>query len=131
MFFFCTIARDKRPQEIGIGRIDDFGNYKYRDLNIQVNEVDDQVEYLVWNAKGDTLITCDDRFNKFQKWALHIDSQRNLWVFSSDIGHSCWYYDSIGHFYNKHEFQGRIGKSEMSNDVYVTLSDFYPYSMDN
>ena len=105
------------------------GVYEYNGLSIHVSDQNDQVWYSVLNSKGDTLITKDRKFSTFQRWAIQLDQNMNIWILSSDIGHSYWRRNSSNEQYEKHEFFGKIHRDSIPDDVFKTLSNFYPYSV--
>jgi hypothetical protein len=110
------------------GAITNFGSYEYQGIKIEVASQNNSVEYYVQNSKGDTLIRNERKFSAFQRWALHFDQNLNLWVFSSDIGDSCWRRDSLTNKYIEYEYTGLINKDSIPKEVYETLSSFHPYS---
>jgi hypothetical protein len=122
--FSCVSTREN--WEGGI--ITDVGKYEHQDYTVYVNDPNFLIEYYMLNGKGDTVLSANHKFNTFQSWALHLDKELNLWVFSSDIGHSRWQRDSLSGRYKEHEYWGEIPLDSIPKDVYETLSKFYPYN---
>ena len=125
IIYSCESSTEHRNGRV----ITDTGVYKHNGLSIHVIDQNDQVLYTILDSKGDTLITKDRAFSMFQKWAIHIDQNMNVWVFSSDIGHSCWIKNHLNKRYEKHEFLGKINTDSIPDEVFNTLSNFYPYSV--
>ncbi len=128
LLLLLTITACKNNKQWSGGEINTAGNYKYGDLEIIVEKNDRAVDYSMLNLKGDTLVKSENRFSPFQRWALYLDDDKTLWVFSSDIGDICWKKDSVSHKYVKHEFLGLIPKDSIPADVFETLRKFYPYN---
>lgn len=132
LFFLLLGSTSCQPQHNWEGsRINKVGVYKNNHLKIIASELDYQIDYIVLDSKGVTLIISDNKFSSFQRWALHLDGDENLWVFSSDIGDACWKKDSVYGKYIKHEFTKLLSKDDLSPEVWYTLKEFHPYSSKN
>jgi len=123
MLMFCTNKPDSE-----CGSITKVGIYKCSSLRISVKKQNNSIEYYLMSSDGDTLVR-DGRFSPFHKWALQIDSNKNLWVLSSDVGNSCWILDSISKKYFKKEFNYIIPSDSVPLEIYSTLKLFHPYSV--
>jgi hypothetical protein len=110
------------------GRVTDVGDYNTGTLRVVVTEDNNSINYSMFDSDGNILVKSDRNFSSFQKWALHLDNAANLWVFSSDIGHSCWARDTVKKRYIKREFVGSMPIDSMQRDVYTTLKLFHPFS---
>jgi len=110
------------------GIITDDGVYENNGLKIIVTDHDHSIDYVVFDSKGGTLIKSDRKFSSFQRWALHLDRDQNLWVFSSDVGDACWKIEPTNKKYIKREFYGLISKDSIPGEVYNTLKHFHPYN---
>lgn len=108
------------------GRITKEGVYQTKEVKIVVGEHNYAVNYVMLSAKGDTLIAPSRTFSSVQRWAFHLDSDQSLWVFSSDIGHSCWRRNSSNGKYFQLEYLWPISKDSISADVYSTFKTFNP-----
>ncbi len=109
------------------GPITNKGEYIYNDNKITVYGKGHSLMYNMIDQYGDTLLQQDEQISMVHNWALHLDDEMNLWVLSSDIGHSCWERDSTTGEYSKHKFYGPIEKHSIPDDVFKTISLFYPY----
>src|SRR5688500_17973920 len=77
------------------GEVADYGTYCNNELKLKVSEEDNYLKYEVRNNEGAIVIKNDENISVVQRWALFLDKDKKLWVFSSDIGHSCWIRDSM------------------------------------
>ena len=127
LLLFPFAACNSQSQWVG-GKISKAGVYEYQGLQIIVTDFDHILEYYMLNVDGDTLVSTDQKFSSFQRWAIHLDKDKNLWVFSSDIGDACWERDPSSEQYAKREFIGLIPKDSIPAEVYNTLKEFHPYS---
>ena len=128
-FLFLSITSCKAQSSWeGGGKINKVGIYENENIKIIVTENDDQIEYFMFDFLEDTLVKSDRKFSSFQRWALHLDKDVNLWVFSSDIGHSCWKRDTANRKYVNQKFIGGLLRDSISEEVWNTLKEFYPYN---
>lgn len=104
VFAFTLCISCNRVHENWCGRgIFEEGDYSCKANRIIVED-DGHVKYTMLDVDGDTLVRNQRSFSSFHKWALHLDSNMNLWVFSSDIGSFVWYKDvNTGLYYKTHE----------------------------
>jgi len=131
LFLLLSVSSCEAQSKWDGGKITKTGVYQYDSLKLIVNDSNHRVEYFMLNSKGDTLIISDRKFSTFHRWALQIDKDRNLWVLSSDIGHSCWKRSIENGKYIKQEFFGPISKDSIPAEIYNTLKLFHPYSSQN
>jgi hypothetical protein len=110
------------------GIITEAGVYDNGMLKVVVKDQDYALSYLMVRSNRDTLFCSDREFSSFHRWALHLDNENNLWIFSSDIGHACWKKDLTHETYNKQEYFGPISKDSIPADVYNTLK-YFPFSI--
>lgn len=113
------------------GEITNYGNYCNSHVKIKVYEKDNYLKYEMRNREEDIIISNDENISVVHRWALFLDDEKNLWVFSSDIGHSCWIKGIGTKGYVKREFVGQISKDSIPAEVYATLKRFHPYSRFN
>jgi hypothetical protein len=110
------------------GAITKEGVYVNEEFKIIVILEEYSVDYFLLDSSGDTLVRSDRKFSTVHKWALQLDKDQTLWVFSSDIGHGCWQRDPTNKKYFKREFVGSMPIDLMPAEVYNTLKKFHPYS---
>jgi len=60
-----------------------------------------------------------------QHWGFFLDSKRNFWVFSSDVGDGIWEKDSVTSKYYKcnNYFALKLEKSVLETDFFKSLRD--------
>jgi hypothetical protein len=102
------------------GEITDVGTYCNTDVLIKVYKEGNYLRYEVKNKKDSILIKSDENISVIQQWGLFFDSDRNLWVFSSDIGDSIWKRDSITGKYNKKIFIGWLKKDSVPSEIFLS-----------
>lgn len=96
----------------------DFGVYCDGELSIKVYAKDGYLKYEVYN-KGDEILFCQDmNISIYQRWGLFLDNNKNLWVFSSDVGHCIWERDSGTGRYRKRTFYHQLSKDEVPEEIY-------------
>ena len=100
------------------GEITDYGTYCNSDLKIKVYEEDNYLRYEMRDKKDDVTVKYDMNISVFHHWGLFLDNDRNLWVFSSDIGGSVWKRDSVTGEYNNRIFHHWPTRDSVPNEVY-------------
>lgn len=127
MFFVVCLMLCKCQSNSQDGRITAKGIYEYKDVRVVVKDQSYNVRYLMLSSTGDTLIN-NGNFSSLHRWALLLDKDRTLWVFSSDIGHSFWKLDTKSGKYIEHPLVAPIHTDSLSAEVYSTLKLFHPYN---
>lgn len=100
------------------GEILNFGEYCNADVKIHVYEKNNFLKYEVHNNKGEIIIRDDVSISTFQHWALFLDSNKNFWVMSSDIGGFVWERDPVNNRYSKKIFYHELGKDDVPLEIY-------------
>jgi len=100
--------------------ITQYGNYSVDSLTIDVYEESNYLKYDVKNNKGEVLIENDMNISVYQSWGIFLDNERNLWVFSSDIGDAVWIRDRLKGGYTKKSFNHWLTKDSVPAEVYAS-----------
>ncbi|MGB3182797.1 MAG: hypothetical protein WBB45_15510 [Cyclobacteriaceae bacterium] len=124
LFLSCTNVHDNWNG----GAITAEGDYYMDDLKIEVRDIKGYLKYKMIGQNKKILAQEQNPISTFQRWALHLDKSRNLWVLSSDIGDSIWQFDSISNSYKRSEIYGVLNLDSVPKDIRKTLSEFHPYS---
>jgi hypothetical protein len=87
------------------------------DLKLDIYIENDLVRYQVFNASNKRICSHQNDISTFQKWAFCWDQNGTLWVFSSDVGHTYWKYDTSASAYKYHEMEYRFDKTIVPQEV--------------
>ncbi|MFM7854925.1 MAG: hypothetical protein ACKO96_24100 [Flammeovirgaceae bacterium] len=102
------------------GEITDYGTYCNDDFKINVYEKDNYLKYEVRNKKEDVIIRQNVNISIVHHWGLFLDNDKNLWVFSSDIGDSIWKMDSLTGKYNNRIFHHWLTRDSVPSELYAS-----------
>jgi len=102
-------------QKRGITR---YGSYSIDSLTIDIYEENNYLKYELKDDKGKVLIENDMNISVYQSWGLFLDNERNLWVFSSDIGDAVWMRNPSTGIYAKKSFDHWLTKDSVPHEVY-------------
>jgi hypothetical protein len=100
------------------GEIIDYGTYCNNDLKIKVYEEDNYLRYEIRNSKDEIIIKNDMNVSIVQHWGLFLDNEKNLWVFSSDVGTGIWERDPLTGEYIKKIFHHKLTRDSVPSEVY-------------
>lgn len=100
------------------GEITDYGTYCNDDIEVKVYEEDNYLRYEVRNAKGDLAVRQDVNISVFHHWGIFLDNKKNLWVFSSDVGHALWKRNPLNGEYARKHFPYKITRDSVPDEVY-------------
>ena len=118
------VACSGSNQEIENRAIEELGVYSFNGgIKIIVYRENYLLRYLMLDGANNTLLKSDKNISLMQKWGLYLDRDDQLWVLSSDIGHSCWVKnDTTGSYRNK-VFSGKLDKSSLPKGLISAFGD--------
>jgi hypothetical protein len=64
------------------------------------------------------IIRQDMNISIHQHWGFFLDSKKNFWVFSSDVGDCIWEKDSATDNYSKRVFYHKLSKEEVPKEIF-------------
>ncbi|MDL5050859.1 hypothetical protein QQ054_33205 [Oscillatoria amoena NRMC-F 0135] len=102
------------------GEITDYGTYCNGDLKIKVYEEDSYLRYEMRDKKDDVAVKYDMNISVVHHWGLFLDNDKNLWVFSSDIGDAVWKRDSLTGEYSKKIFHHSLTRDSVPSELYAS-----------
>jgi len=102
------------------GEITNYGTYNNTDLKIKVYEENSYLKYEVRNEKNEVVIKNDDNLSVVHQWGLFVDDDKNVWVFSSDIGDAIWKRDTITGKYAKRVFRDWLTRDSVPDELYAS-----------
>jgi hypothetical protein len=100
------------------GEIQDFGTYCNGELTIRVAQVNGRLMFSVLDADSNIIIQQNRNMSVYQHWGLFLDSSKNFWVFSSDIGHSVWEKDHKTGRYWERCFSRPLTRTDVPQEIY-------------
>lgn len=77
LLLLVTLTCCKSQSKWEGGEITKVGVYEYEGLKLTVTDKDYILDYFMLDEKGDTLLASDEKFSSFQRWALHLDKEKN------------------------------------------------------
>ncbi|MFD0998708.1 hypothetical protein ACFQ21_05290 [Ohtaekwangia kribbensis] len=97
----------------------DAGVYQLDNPNLKLDIYieNDLVRYKVTEANSKKICSHQNDISTFQKWAFCWDQNATQWVFSSDVGHTYWKYDTSASAYEYHEMEYRFDKTIVPQEV--------------
>jgi hypothetical protein len=93
-------------------------------ISLEVFTEGSWVKYTVTNKKGDVIMKSSDGMSAHQKWAFYLDENKDLWVFSTDIGDSVWRRQPSG-FYHHQYFNSFLSPDQVPPSVYQYCKEFF------
>lgn len=120
VFILILLAPSCKPQNCDWkgGEIIDFGIFCNNDFTIKVSEKDHYLKYAVHNKNGEIVIKQDMNISVIHHWGLFLDSNKNLWVFSSDVGDGVWELEKSTGIYRKRMFYHELTKDEVPQELF-------------
>lgn len=90
LFISCK-SNEIKIQKWKEGIIDSEGLYidKMSQWKLKVYRDDGLLKYFVYEGK-DTVIRSNENISAYQNWYFYVDSNKNLWIESSDVGPWVW-----------------------------------------
>ncbi|MEO9964790.1 MAG: hypothetical protein ABJF11_03310 [Reichenbachiella sp.] len=90
--------------------ISELGIYTYKNENLKIIAYEDKhaLKYIMLDSTYNVLLRDNFKISLFHNWGLYLDENKNLWVLSSDIGHSCWIYNDSTNTYTNQVLYGKI-----------------------
>jgi hypothetical protein len=124
--FFLLLSCTHTVKDWSGGSITKPGNYIYKDsLVLQVEIENSLVEFKMTDVAGNEIVRNKYDFSDFHKWALYLDKDKSLWVFSSDIGDGLWKRNPETNQYTYIGFDHHLTRGEVPKDLYTDLEEFF------
>jgi len=127
VIFLTAICCSKSNTDWETGAIVEEGTYATKDIQIIVQNNEDLVDFKVLDNHGNILVQNPHVFSSLHRWALYLDKDESLWVFSSDIGHYIFRKDISTGRYQYSQFDHFLTKDEVPEYIYNDLESFVSF----
>jgi hypothetical protein len=109
------------------GAIVEQGVYETSNIRIKVEISNDRVDFKGFDQAGKILLQNPHAFSALHRWALYLDKEESLWVFSSDIGHYIFRKDLATGEYEYSQFSHFLKRNEIPEYIYNDLKSFVSF----
>ena len=110
------------------GAIKEPGIYYYKDNNLQLKVFIENklLKYEMVDSSGKVLLRNGEITGSvLHNWAFYLDSEKNLWALSSDLGHVKWDYDPDQNKYSPVVLHHNIDRDIVPASLYRDLYEFF------